>query len=298
MSETLNTQKPEEIIKRLRPDHQSLEWFNGGDNRDVVVVDGQEAFRFPKDESGVEVGRYEFESLQLVQGRLSVAVPHPIEISPDGSYNVLSFLQGKVLSKQAVTELPFKKRRDLGVAIGGVMNELNRNITKDELASIPTKRPMIRNRDDYYAQIYETALQQDSDYATAYRGNYERLQQIRPNGSASNVIVFGDFSSPNLVLSGDDQLTGLIDWTELGLGDVHNELRPVFSVIGQQAFEKMVASIDPVLGPINQDLVRVLAIVHELSVLVKGKQKGMLTPERTNLAMSSLDQWLGDGWAT
>jgi len=123
------------------------------------------------------------------------------------------------------------------------------------------------------------------------------LQQVRPNGSASNVIVFGDFNSPNLVLSDDNELKGIIDWTELGIGDIHNELRPVFSVIGQQAFEETVASINPELGPINQDLVRLLAVVHELTILVTGKQTGQLTPERTKLAIDSLDQWLDEGWA-
>lgn len=262
MSEILSTQSPEEIINRVRPGHHSIRQFEGGDNREVFVLDGIEAFRFPKNESGVEVNRFEFEALELVQGKLSVEVPRPIELAPDGSYNVLSFLQGNVLSKHTVAGLPFDKRRDLGVAIAGVLNELNANITKDELASIPSTRSLVRSRDDYYAGVYETAQQQDTNYAAVYCKNYELLQQVRPDGSASNVIVFGDFSSPNLVLSDDNDLKGIIDWTELGLGDIHNELRPVFSVIGQQAFEEMVASLDSKLGPINQDLVRLPAVVH------------------------------------
>jgi aminoglycoside phosphotransferase (APT) family kinase protein len=297
MNEALTRLQPEEIINRVRPDHQSIQKFEGGDNRDVFVVDGVEAFRFPKNESGVEVGRYEFEALKLVYGKLSTAVPRPIELAQDGSYNVQGFLEGNVLRKHSVAELPFEKRRNLGIAIAGVINELNANVTKDDLASIPTERTLVRNRDDYYAGIYETAQQQDTHYAAAYRENYELLQQARPNGSASNVIVFGDFSSPNLVLSDDNELKGVIDWTELGIGDIHNELRPVFSVIGQQAFESMVATINPELGPINQDLVRLLAVVHELTILVTGKQTGQLTPERTKLAVDSLDQWLHEGWA-
>jgi len=297
MSEAIRTQNPEDIINAVRPHHESIKWFNGGDNRDVIVVDGTEAFRFPKDASGVEVGRFEFEALKLMQGRLHVAVPKPIELAPDGSYNVLEFLPGIVLSKQAVTELPYDKRRDMGVAIAGVINDLNTNITPEEVTAIPSKRSFIRNRDDYYAGVYETAQGQDSTYADTYRKQYEGLQQLRPNGSASNVIVFGDFSSPNLVLSDDYQLTGLIDWTELGLGDIHNELRPVFSVIGQQAFDEMVAAIDPKLGTVDKELVRTLAIIHELSVLVSGKQKGSLTSERTQLAVNSLNQWLDEDLA-
>lgn len=66
----------------------------------------------------------------------------------------------------------------------------------------------------------------------------------------------------------------------------------MFSVIGPEAFDEMVAALDPALGPVNKDLVRTLAIIHELSVLVSGKQRGSLTPERTQLAMASLEQWL------
>ncbi len=279
MAETLIRQEPEDIISRVRPDHQAVEWFNGGDNRDVVVVDGREAFRFPKDEAGVEVGHYEFEVLKLLRGKLSVDIPEPIELAADGSYNVLSFLPGKVLKKHEVAELPFEKRRDLGLAIAGVMNELNRVVNREDLQNISTSRLLVRSRDDYYAAIYQTALQQDGDYAKTYCQTYECLQKLRPNGSASNIIVFGDFSSPNLVLSDDDQLTSIVDWTELGFGDIHNEVRPVFSVIGQQAFEEMVAALDSSLG----------AVDHELGVLVSGKQKGALTPERTKLAIDTVN---------
>ncbi|HEX3568512.1 MAG TPA: aminoglycoside phosphotransferase family protein [Candidatus Saccharimonadales bacterium] len=298
MSEALYTQNPEDVIDAVRPNHESIKWFNGGDNRDVIVVDGVEAFRFPKDESGVEVGRFEFEAVKLVQGKLHVAVPKPIELAPDGSYNVLEFLEGKVLSKQAVTELPYDVRRDMGVAIAGVINDLNTNITPEEVTAIPSKRPFIRNRDDYYAGVYQAALEQEGVYADTYRKIYQRLLQMRPDGSASNIIVFGDFSSPNLVLADDYHLTGLIDWTELGIGDIHNELRPVFSVIGQEAFDEMVDAIAPKLGPVNKELVRTLAIIHELSVLISGKQKGSLTQERTRLAVNSLNQWLDEDLAS
>lgn len=57
----------------------------------------------------------------------------------------------------------------------------------------------------------------------------------------------------------------------------------------------MVGALDPALGPVNKDLVRTLAIIHELSVLVSGKQRGSLTPERTQLAVGSLEKWLDAG---
>lgn len=297
MSEALKSQNPEDVINAVRPNHVSIKWLDGGDNRHVIVVDGVEAFRFPKDESGVEVGRFEFAAVKLVQGKLHVAVPKQIELAPDGSYNVLEFLQGKVLTKQAVTELPYDTRRDMGIAIAGVINDLNTNLTTEEVTAIPSKRPYIRNRDDHYAGVYQTAQEQDNVYADAYRKQYQQLREMRPDGSASNIIVFGDFSSPNLVLSDDYKLIGLIDWTELGLGDIYNELRPVFSVIGPEAFDEMVEAIDPKLGPINKELVRTLAIVHELGVLVSGKQKGSLTQERTQLAVNSLNKWLDEDLA-
>lgn len=297
MTDPLGTQQPEEIINRARPNHQTVQRFEGGDNRDVFVVDNAEVFRFPKNESGAEQGRFEFEVLRLVYGKLTVAVPRPIELSPEGSYNVLEFLRGNVLAKHEVTKLPFEKRRNLGVSLTGFLNELNSVVSVEEIAALQPGRSLVRNRDEYYAQVYETARLQDTKYALAYRQNYERVQQIRPNGSASNIIVFGDLSSPNLVLSDDNELIGVIDWTDLGLGDIHNELRPVFSVIGQEAFEEMVAAINPELKPINQDLVRILAAMHELAILVNGKQRGQLTPERTKLAVDSLNQWLDEGWA-
>lgn len=297
MTKALHTQNHEEVISAVRPNHESIKWYNGGGNRDVLVVDGIEAFRFPKDEEGIEVGRFEFEAIKLVQGKLHVAIPKPIELAPDGSYNVMEFLPGKVLGKHEVTELPYDARRDLGVAIAGVLNDLNNNITPEEVMAIPNNRSYIWDRDAYYAGINETAQTQGGSYAQQYQEQYRLLQQMRPDGSAKNIIVFGDFSSPNLVLSDDYRLKGLVDWTELGMGDIHNELRPVFSVIGQEAFDEMVDAIDPKLGPINKELVRTLAIVHELSILVSGTHRGSLTEERTQLAVNSLNQWLDEDLA-
>jgi hypothetical protein len=189
MSESVNRQSPEAIINAVRPDHHEIKWYDGGDNRDVVVVDGVEAFRFPKDESGIEAGRFEFAAVSLAYGKLHVAVPKPIELAPDDSYNAMEFLQGKVLSKHEVAALPYDKRRNMGVALAGVLNDLNANITREEIAAIPSQRSIIRNRDDYYAQVYETAVHQENGYASIYRNQYERLQQLRPGGSASNIIV-------------------------------------------------------------------------------------------------------------
>ena len=298
MVKTAKRQKHEQIIKKVRQNYKSLVWVEGGDNREVAVVDGLEVFRFSKDDSGIAVGRYEFDVLKLLQGRLTVDMPAPIELAIDCSYNVLSFLPGKVLSKKAVTELSFEKRRSLGVAIAGVINELNSKINQEELLAIPTSRPFARNRDEFYAAVYHFAQQQKTKYAVAYCHNYDQMRALRPDGSSSNIIVFGDFSSPNLVLSDHDELSGVIDWTELGLGDIHNELRPVFSVIGQSAFEQMIKALDPQLGTVDQEIVRLSAVIHELSVIVHGKQKGILSAERAKLATDSLDIWLPKDWAT
>jgi len=51
------------------------------------------------------------------------------------------------------------------------------------------------------------------------------------------------------------------------------------------------------LSLVNKDLIRTLAIIHELSVLVSGKQKGSLTQKRTQLAVNSLNQWLDEDLA-
>lgn len=165
MSEILASQNPEQTIDRVRPGHGSVVQLDGGDNRDVFVVDDHEAFRFAKDSGGIEVGRYEFEVLKLLQGRMSIDIPEPIELAEDGSYNVLSFLPGKVLSKYAVTELPLEKRRTLGIDIANVINELNTEVSRDDLKAIPTTRSLVRNRDEFYLRTYDLALRQDGEHA-------------------------------------------------------------------------------------------------------------------------------------
>lgn len=47
------------------------------------------------------------------------------------------------------------------------------------------------------SQRMRVVLKQDTEFAAAYKENYGHVRQIRPGGSTSNVIVFGDFGSPH-----------------------------------------------------------------------------------------------------
>lgn len=296
MHESLTELNLEQVINNIRPNCQTIKWLDGGDNRFVILVDDTEVFRFPKQKGDIEAGQYEYAALELLDGQLAVAVPKPIELAADGSYNVLSYLPGKVISKKDATELSYDDRSNLGNAIAMVVNGLNTTLRKEDLLNLRSADQLNSNRDDYYAAAYQTACQQDSQYAQLYCQTYERIQQLRPDGFNTDTIIFGDFNPANIVLSDDNKLTGVMDWTGLGFGDIHRELRPVFAMVGSPAFDEVMQTIDPTLGPVDKELVRLCATEHELAILVTGKQKGQLTPARTELAMYLLDQWLPAGW--
>jgi len=91
-----------------------------------------------------------------------------------------------------------EERNALGKSIANVIVDLNEKITKDDLQSVKTERGLERSRDNYYATTYNNALQQDNNYASMYVEQYGHLQSLRPNGSDSNIIVFGDLSTTKL----------------------------------------------------------------------------------------------------
>lgn len=295
MHESLTNSDLEKTIRTLRPECQEITWIEGGDNRYVALVDGTEVFRFPKEESGKEAGIYEYNVLELVYGGLSVTTPQPLALAHDGAYNVQSFLPGNVLSKRQAADLPIGARRDLGVTLARVINELNTIIKPEDLLNLMHGERKSSNRDDYYAAAYQSAKQQDNIYANIYRQVSDRIVGILPSGFCNDAIIFGDFNPANLILSDDNKLTGIIDWTGISFGDIHRELRPVYAIVGPDAFDDVLSAVDPKLGPINVDLVRLCAAQHELAVLVMGKQKGVLTQNRTNLALYLLDKWLPIG---
>lgn len=296
MRESLTNTGLEKTIQTLRPECREITWIEGGDNRFVALVDGTEVFRFPKEESGKEAGTFEYKVLELVDGKLSVAAPHPIELAGDGSYNVQSFLPGNVMSKRQAADLPLGARQDIGVALAHVINELNEIITPEELLNLKHGYQGSSNRDDYYAAAYQSAGQQDNIYADTYRQVSDRIAGILPSGFKNDAIIFGDFNPANLVVNDANKLVGIIDWTGVGFGDIHRELRPIYAIVGPDAFDSVVGKLDSSLGPINVDLVRLCAVQHELAVLVMGKQKGVLTQSRTDLALYLLDKWLPLGW--
>ncbi|HSX31260.1 MAG TPA: aminoglycoside phosphotransferase family protein [Candidatus Saccharimonadales bacterium] len=280
-------------IHAIRPDAQSLVGLGGGDFNEVVLVDDQEVFRFPKDEEGRGALRYDAALLDRLDGKVSLQIPRPIELAEDASYGVFSFVPGRVLPAEAIQAFSAEEMRALGQALATFMLQISAILTVSEMLELRSRYdPNYENDAQYYERILREATTANSPLLTTYKQYYDALlARFGGRLPQNEIVTHGDLHYGNFVFSDTNELTGVIDFSDCGPSSIYGDLRQIYR-LGEPLVQSVVDGLDGALGPINMDVVRTFAVVHELSVLLRSKEPN----ERADLAESLLRQWLGDDW--
>jgi aminoglycoside phosphotransferase (APT) family kinase protein len=295
----MNRSTKETTIIKLRPNANNIEWVGSGDVSDVAVVDGREAFRFPKTVTGRELLQFEFALLQKLQGKLSVTIPNPIEIAQDGSYSICSFIPGKSLNSDAeLWKLPAAKQQAIGKMIGTTIKELSVALNNDELSELLGKKAPAAGWDSWYAKAYKQAAETNNPYSRIYRDYYKRLIDLHPQGfDSGNCIVSDDFHAGNIILDENHNVAGLIDFTEVGFGNINRELRTVYRM-GTQVFNSALEEIGDYLGKIDTEVVKKGAAIHEIAALIEREAQNPpsdFSRKRIAIARQYLKHWADEG---
>lgn len=283
-------------VVALRSQAHDVRMLAPGLVNDIFLVDGVEVVRIPKLESDRQSLLFEAAVLHDLEGKVTLAIPKPIEVAPDGGYGVFSYVAGKVLGDDAVSRLDRASKVKIGSDLALFMREINSVVSIDRVRALRYELGLATTDEKrYYDEALEHVSRSSQKLSLLYRHYYQLMRSLRSDEPDRQIIIHGDLHAGNLVFDKVNRLTGVIDFGDFEVGTVYDEFYQIYSLDGEVA-KTVIEGLEGAFGPINLELVRTRAILHELSVLVRPKRDEAYDKMRADVAHRRLERWLGDNW--
>ena len=238
---------PPELARRLIQEHfpdiaavTVVSLGEGWDNA-AYLVDGEIVFRFPRRNIAANLLEREAQALPLLAPHLPVALPVPTRIgTPTASYPWVfagyPLIPGSTADRVTLTD---QDRANLAPQLARFLKALHQIpidsettawAPRDDLdrANIPTRAPKLKQRllgirNESNAHQIDSAI----DFIDQLTNN-PTPYTLHPTPSC---WVHGDLYSRHLLLDDEKQLTGIIDWGDVHLGDPALDLSIAFSFL-------------------------------------------------------------------
>lgn len=212
------------IVENTYPhlDRAQIELFNDGFDHAVLVVNGTQAFRFPKNSAYLAKLRVTTAFLQRFAPLSPVTVPNPELEEDDGLvYEKYTFITGTPLSEKLARAWPEEKLMVLGNELGSFLSTLhtfpvNEAVTMGALMHDPLKKWQRR-----YESIQHFVLPAvNSDTAEMIGRLFEHFFASLRTNSPALAVIHADIKPAHIIVSSDHQeLTGIIDFGDMEIGD-------------------------------------------------------------------------------
>jgi aminoglycoside 2''-phosphotransferase len=239
-----------EAIRRSFPDVQpeSIALNRSGQNSDVLIVDGQLVFRFPRyahviDELVTEVG-----VLRALQGRLPLDIPDPTYVQLEGRDPGEAFvghrmLPGEPLWRDTYKEADPETRDRLAAQFGRFLYALH-SVPAREVIPFPLPRYDTREEcADIYARIRAKLFPHMRPDARAWaEDHFERYLDEGRHFAYAPVLKHGDFGPSNILHDRSaGRVSGIIDFGGVGLGDPAYDFAGLLSGYGEALVQRCCA---------------------------------------------------------
>jgi aminoglycoside 2''-phosphotransferase len=230
-------------VRRIMPELEieQFERNREGAINDILIVNRELVFRFPKAEKYVPLQAAELKMLDLVRPHLGLSVPTPVHSSPDCI--VYPFLAGQTLSRKMVMALDERAQRDVAGQIGTFLNKLhNLDISRADW-EIPPTRALVNRKG--WLDVQERSKARIYPLLQNYQ--IEWLEDLL-NGALGNpgffeykpALIHGDLASYHFLFDeGERRITGVIDFGMAGMGDPASDFGNLISIYGESFVEKM-----------------------------------------------------------
>jgi fructose-1,6-bisphosphatase/inositol monophosphatase family enzyme/aminoglycoside phosphotransferase (APT) family kinase protein len=283
-----------EIIRRHMPQVATIQAIKSGYVNDVYIVDEQHVFRFPKNEASREILLFEVEVLRKLEGHTRLAVPIVEHVESDGSWAQFSYIQGKQYDPQTIRSLTQDEKTRFASDIAKFLFDMNAVVPREWMKAAIAGLPINRKDDaTYYTELLELGRKNNNPYVQHYHEYHERLMRShREVFTGEEIVIHGDLHSGNFVFNEENQLTGIYDFGDAMLHTVYFELRQMYQ-FGDDVVEMMIAALGGRFGPISKESVRILAITHELSILMRlgSSEETPYDEDRSAIAKRLLKEW-------
>jgi aminoglycoside 2''-phosphotransferase len=229
--------------------------FNAqGQNSDVVVVNDEFIFRFPKYAHVIEDLRTETAILEAVRGRVPLPVPDPIFVClerPVGqAFAAYCLIPGEPLWWDTFRAIENREVvRRLADQVAGFLRALH-SIPVDSLGIELPLHDTYAEGVDIYARIREKLFGLMRPDARAWATeHFEGFLARASNFAGEPVLKHGDFGPSNILFdNGRQRVSGIIDFGGSGLGDPAYDFAGLLSGYGEGFVEQCARAYPEVEG--------------------------------------------------
>jgi aminoglycoside 2''-phosphotransferase len=216
----------------------SVEYNGDGQNNDVLVVNGEFIFRFPKYAGALKRLKLETAILTGISGHVSLPVPAPAFVNIEGQAVGEAFMGYRKLAGEPLWRETFRAIDDDGTLerlasqLGGFLKELH----SIPAASIGCELPVLDTDikcADLYARIREKLFQYMRPDAREWTEHHFETF-LNSERQFDPVLKHGDFGTSNILFDrGRRTICGVIDFGSSGLGDPAYDLAGLLSSYGE-----------------------------------------------------------------
>lgn len=229
-------------IQRAAPDLaiDRIEVNQEGMVNDVVVINGEIVFRFPKTAWGQRSLAAEVALLEVIRDRVPVPVPHPVV--HDETMASYRMIQGEPLTRESVFRMTANDRAAVLGQFGTFLNELHM-IPAAALAGVATS-DAVRTRDEtlsFYDQVQEVIFPLLYQHQRqAVRDLFAPVISGQLELHVDPVLIHGDLAPYHILLDpAAPAIAGVIDFGTAGLGDPATEIATLLVHYGERIVNQM-----------------------------------------------------------
>ena len=229
-----------------------------GQFNDILFVNNDLIFRFPRYEENIKSFVQEMELLQKLQGHLSLPIPDPIYVSPETRsagrvFMGYKLIPGKPLFRGVLATIV--DQATLDAFAGQLAKFLHRlhNISPGTLAlDLPLQNRLAEYKtffSDIQTHLFTFMQPEARNSITRQFESYfsnPHLHDFAPT------LIHGDFGGSNILFV-ENRITGIIDFSFAGLGDPATDIAAV-STFGDSFFDRIrgyYPDIEPLLERAN-----------------------------------------------
>jgi len=240
-----------EYVNSIRKAYPELNIFSAelnhqGQNSDVLIVNGEWVFRFPKYDHVLEIFRTEAVILSAIQGYLPLSIPSPSLLQLDGlplgqAFMGYRLIPGEPLWRDTFNGIADRIVRDRFAEQLSVFLRVLHSFPARE--RIPTPIPCYDTRAEWL-DIYERIQQKLFEYMrpearVSVKNHFESYLDNLANFDYQPVLKHSDFGTSNILFDPNkSRITGIIDFSNAGMGDPAYDFAGLLSSYGEPFIER------------------------------------------------------------
>ena len=232
------------LLRWIRADFPALhihsaELAEGGWDNDVIVINDELVFRFPRDDAirlDVEVA-----VLNHLRGKTTLRIPVVEFVGRTGRYIGYRKIPGSALTRDDCGRLTPDARRVLADDLAEFLFELHEAIPVDLAAQlgVVTDDPTIYLREarTLHGRLEDAAT---ADFIQVTLAEAERFFAV----DAPRSFLYNDLHGDNMAFdTATGRLNGIFDFGDIAIGDLHREFSPLYR-LSHALLEETVASYE------------------------------------------------------